>query len=84
MVYRLLNSDIDTGVSRGRYSGTQASVIAALAADDGIALTEITVTTLGPYVILEGSVPASMASRAIEIASAVVGCDCVRNRLYSW
>ncbi|AHG43992.1 hypothetical protein RLEG12_12485 [Rhizobium leguminosarum bv. trifolii CB782] len=63
-------------------AATRASVEGALHADADLDAEEITVTTSGSYVVLEGFVhQRGDVERAIEIAESIVGRGYVRSRL---
>jgi osmotically-inducible protein OsmY len=63
-------------------SATKASVESALSAARDLNVDEITVTVLGPYVVLEGVVQRKGDDdRAVEIAEDVVGKGYVKSRL---
>lgn len=81
MVYRFLNSGMDTGCTRDRFASSVFSIIAALAADPLLDGVNISVTVLGNYVSLDGVVAPIVAERAEQIAAAIVGEDYVLDRM---
>ncbi|SEI13408.1 hypothetical protein SAMN05216228_102678 [Rhizobium tibeticum] len=63
-------------------ASTRASVESALSAAYDVDSSEIVVSILGPYLVLEGFVrQKGHLERAVEIAEGVVGKDYVRSRM---
>ncbi|MEZ2131479.1 MULTISPECIES: hypothetical protein [unclassified Sinorhizobium] len=83
MIFRFQSSEGREDCGRGRNSlAVKVSVETALASAYDIDTSEMRISTLGPYVILEGFVRQEAdLCRAIEIAEDVVGKGYVRSRV---
>lgn len=82
LLFQTYRSDEDHGERGHSQSSTRAAVEVALSADPELDCSEITVTILGPYAVLEGFVHnTSDFVRATLIAEDVVGKGNVQSRM---